>query len=116
MSMVTDTDEPGHDPAPAHDLLPLATVLVRWTGVAQPFMALAFVYAGALRGAGDTQAVMRATALSMWGVRLVLTWGFMNVLGWGAPGAWAAMTIDNAVRAIALSRIFDRGRWKGVRV
>jgi putative MATE family efflux protein len=102
--------------APEPDLLPLAMILVRWTGVIQPFMALAFVYAGALRGAGDTAPVMRATALGMWGVRLGLTWLFMNVMGWGAPGAWAAMAVDTAVRALAMSVEFSRGRWKKVKV
>jgi len=102
--------------APEPDLLPLATVLVRWTGVIQPFMAVAFVLAGALRGAGDTAPVMKVTAVSMWVVRLGLTYAFMSGLGWGAPGAWAAMAVDTALRAAFMTVIFRRGRWKKVKV
>jgi putative MATE family efflux protein len=102
--------------APEAELVPLATTLVRWTGIAQPFMAVAFVLAGALRGAGDTRSVMYATALSMWGVRLGLTWVFMSVLGWGAAGAWMAMAVDTAVRAAIMAALFARGAWKKVKV
>lgn len=102
--------------APEADLVPLAATLVRWTGVAQPFMAIAFVLAGALRGAGDTRSVMYANAFSMWGVRLGLTWVFMSLLGWGAAGAWIAMTIDTVVRAGIMAVVFARGAWKKVHV
>jgi putative MATE family efflux protein len=102
--------------APDADLLPLASTLVRWMGVAQPFMAIAFVLSGALRGAGDTASVMKMTAFSMWVVRLGLTYIFMQYLGWGAPGAWAAMAVDNAVRAVMAVYIFRRGKWRRVDV
>lgn len=102
--------------APEAELIPLATTLVRWTGVAQPFMAVAFVFAGALRGAGDTRSVMYATAVSMWGIRLGLTYLFMFIFGLGAVGAWMAMAADTAVRAIIMAFIFSRGTWKKVKV
>jgi len=102
--------------APEAELIPLATTLVRWTGVAQPFMAVGFVLSGALRGAGDTRSVMYATALSMWVVRLGLTYVFMTLLGLGAPGAWAAMVADTVVRAVAMVFVFRRGGWKKVKV
>ncbi|MDP2873492.1 MAG: MATE family efflux transporter [Bacillota bacterium] len=102
--------------APEADLVPVATTLVRWTGVAQPFMAVGFVLSGALRGAGDTRSVMYATALSMWVVRLGLTYVFMSLLGWGAAGAWMAMAADAAVRALIMVLVFARGAWKKVKV
>ncbi len=79
-------------------------------------MAVAFVLAGAIRGAGDTPSVMKMTAFSMWIVRLGLTYVFMRYFGWGAAGAWAAMTVDNAVRAGLAAVVFARGRWKRLRV
>jgi Na+-driven multidrug efflux pump len=97
-------------------MLPLARALVRLTGLAQPFMAVAFVLAGSLRGAGDTTSVMWITGVSMWGVRLGLSYVFMAGLGWGAAGAWAAMAVDCAVRAALTYWLFARGRWKKVRV
>jgi len=102
--------------APDPSLLPLATVLLRWTGAAQPFMAIAFVLAGALRGAGDTSSVMKATGVSMWGVRLGLTYVLLSRMGLGAPAAWAAMVVDTAFRAAMMVVVFRRGRWKTVKV
>jgi Na+-driven multidrug efflux pump len=102
--------------APDAELLPVAAALLRLVGIAQPFMAVAFVLAGALRGAGDTKSVMYATAFSMWGVRLSLTYVFMNFFGWGAAGAWGAMVVDSAVRAGIMSFLFVRGDWKKIRI
>lgn len=102
--------------APEADVLPVAVTLLRLVGLAQPSMAVGFVLAGALRGAGDTKSVAWATAFSMWGVRLSLTYVFMNFLGWGYAGAWGAMVIDSAVRAAVVGYIFARGRWRKVRI
>ncbi|MDQ7793039.1 MAG: MATE family efflux transporter [bacterium] len=100
--------------APGSELRPLATTLLRLMGVAQPFVAVAFALSGGLRGAGDTASVMAATALSMWGVRLSLTYLFMSGLGWGAPGAWLAIVVDSATRAAIMAWLFARGRWRRI--
>jgi len=102
--------------APEPDVFPVAVTLLQLVGLAQPFMAVAFVLAGALRGAGDTRSVAFATAFSVWGVRLSLTYVFMNCFGWGYAGAWGAMVIDSAVRAAIVCFIFVRGGWRKVKV
>ncbi len=101
--------------APSPELAPLARTLVRLMGLGQPFVAVAFVLAGGLRGAGDTLSVMGATAFGMWAVRLSLTAVFM-ARGWGTAGAWAAMLVDSAVRAAVMAWLFSRGRWKRIRL
>jgi putative MATE family efflux protein len=102
--------------SPDPGVIPLSRALVRIMGISQPFMAIGFVLAGALRGAGDTRSVMAITAASMWAVRLSLTYVFMFVLHWGAEGAWYAMLIDTFIRAGLTVYVFKRGRWRSVKV
>ena len=59
---------------------------IRVVGLGQPFQAVAFVLAGALRGAGDTRTTLLVGGASMWGVRLTCSYVFGLVLGWGIPG------------------------------
>ncbi len=76
------------------DLLLLAAVF-------QVFDAVAMIGYGALSGAGDTKFVMRASIAVAWGINVPLAWLFTGPMGWGAPGAWAALTCE----IIALSGV-----------
>lgn len=83
---------------------------------AQPAIAIAFTLAGALRGAGDTRAVMYIFAVSPWIMRVVLAYLFAIVLGWGVEGAWLGAVADMWVRAALIALRFRAGRWKTIRV
>ncbi len=84
--------------------------------VAQPAIAIAFTFAGSLRGAGDTSAVMVIFAISPWVMRVTLAYLFAIVLGWGVGGAWIGAVADLWVRAGLTYLRFRRGRWKTIRV
>lgn len=92
-----------------------ATVL-RIVAIAQPFMAMNHVFAGGLRGAGDTRWVMYITGSSAWAIRVVLTYLFVKTLGLGLAGAWYAMVTDLIVRSIMFRWRFGTGHWKHIRV
>lgn len=79
--------------------------------LAQPFQAVGFVLAGALRGAGDTRWPMYSTAIAMWVVRLPLAYLFAITLDLGLPGVFMAMTLDTFIlMALNLWR-YRQGRW-----
>lgn len=82
--------------------------------VAQPFMAVATVLGMALRGAGATRAVLAASLLSSFAVRLGATWLFAISLDYGLVGVWMGSTADWIVRTALLAAIWARGRWRGV--
>jgi len=84
--------------------------------IAQPGIAIAFTFAGSLRGAGDTRAVMVIFAVSPWIMRCVLAYVFAVVLGWGVEGAWLGAVIDIWTRAILTFLRFRRGKWQMIRV
>jgi putative MATE family efflux protein len=78
----------------------------------QPLMGTAMVYAGALRGAGDTRSPLVIGALAIWLVRVPLGWFLAFRLKLGLNGLWLTMIADWGVRSVAFAYIFRRGRWK----
>jgi len=83
---------------------------------ALPAIAISLTLGGALRGAGDTRAVLAIMAGATWIVRLIPAYIFAITLGLGVPGAWLAAVLDINVRAILMYLRFRRGRWKVLRV
>jgi putative MATE family efflux protein len=78
----------------------------------QPFWGLGQVYAGALRGAGDTRFPMLATTAGVWFVRLPVAWFFGLFLGLGLPGLFISNSVDAATRAAFVTYRFMRGKWR----
>ena len=78
--------------------------------------AAAFVFAGALRGAGDTVYPMVVTLATMWIIRVPLALLLGLVLGMGLAGAWAGIALDLALRGIIYYFRFRRGGWKLIEV
>jgi putative MATE family efflux protein len=103
--------------------------LLRIIASNQPFLALAIILAGALRGSGDTRWPLLFTFIGFLLVRIPLAYllalpGFtIGGLNWhitgfnlGIQGAWYAMWIDVFVRCILMSVRFFHGGWKRVKV
>ena len=80
--------------------------------VAQPAMAVAVVLGHGLRGAGDTRSPVWAAAIGGLGVRVVASWLLAAELGLGLQGIWVATALDWFVRALWLTVVFVRGRWR----
>ena len=76
------------------EIIALGASVLRIMACAQVPMSAAYVFMGALRGAGDTKAVLYVTMASVWLVRFLLAGLFVNVFGWGLTGAWYAMATD----------------------
>ena len=83
---------------------------------AMPGLAVSLSLSGALRGAGDTRAVLFIMAGSTWIIRLVPAYLMAITLGWGVPGAWVAAIFDINSRALMMFLRFRRGRWKEIKV
>jgi putative MATE family efflux protein len=98
------------------DITYYAVTCLRIVAVAQPFLAIAMVFAGALRGAGDTKTVLITTGLTSWIVRVGLGYLLAIQLGYGLPGAWVAMVLDFGIRGIAFLVLFKKGKWQSIEV
>ena len=75
-----------------------------------------FVMSGALRGAGDTKAVLAITIAGAWGIRVGLTLFLINVVGMGLEGAWIAMSVDWTVRSILMALRWRSEKWQRLKV
>jgi putative MATE family efflux protein len=98
------------DPAVvAAGVLPLRIV-----GLIQPLLAANFVYAGALRGAGDTRWPLLIKLVSPWLIRLPLAFWLIPILG--LEGAWIAMSVDLALQGVLAWWRFHGNTWERIRV
>ncbi len=88
------------------------------------FWPTSFTLPNALRAAGDVAYTMLVSMLSMWAVRIGMSYvfkctgifGLPEALDWpvsfGAMGAWFAMMLDWIVRSISFVFRFAQGHWK----
>jgi Na+-driven multidrug efflux pump len=94
----------------------LAATCLFITAFAQPGFAAAIIFAGALRGAGDTFVVMLVNLASVLVVRLA---GVL-IVGWwlrlGLAAIWVVLAAELTVRGIAVYLRFRHGGWKHARV
>jgi len=98
------------------EIIALGTMPLRMVGLIQPLLAGTMIFAGGLRGAGDTRWPMAVTGVCIWLIRLPLAYFLALVLGWGLPGAWGALALDLSMRGLLNFLRFRSGRWKTVRV
>jgi putative MATE family efflux protein len=98
------------------EIIRKGALCLRIMAFAQVPMSAGFAIIGALRGAGDTKAVLYLTIFSVWGVRLIGTWLVIRVLGLGLAGAWLVMALDWYTRAAVSIVRWKAGYWKHSRV
>ncbi|MBU5638401.1 MATE family efflux transporter [Geomonas sp. Red69] len=84
-----------HDP----DVIEKGSVFLRLVAFAQVPLAISFVYAGSLRGTGDTHYVFLVTLASMWGIRVLLSYLAAVPLKLSLYAVWSVFLIDWFVRA-----------------
>lgn len=79
--------------------------------ISEPFLALGVILGGGLSGAGDTKSVMKIVALSVWLVRIPLSYIFGIVLGFGAIAVWWSMNLSVVVQAGFIYRRYFKKKW-----
>jgi putative MATE family efflux protein len=88
-----------HDP----DVIAKGCIFLRLVAFAQVPLALSFVYAGSLRGTGDTHYVFLVTLASMWGIRVFLSYVAVEWLHFSLPFVWGIFLLDWLFRAAAFA-------------
>jgi putative MATE family efflux protein len=79
--------------------------------ISEPFMAWGLILAGGLNGAGDTKSVLMRVALSLWLVRIPLSYIFVVLLGFGAVSVWWSMNLSQFVQAFLISKRYFSQEW-----
>ncbi len=96
------------DPA----VLRWSTLCVMIAALEQPTIAVTYVLAGALRGAGDTRWPMYVTTLGVWVARIPLVYLLIVVLRCDITVAWLVTAGDFLLRSVVLWRRFTGGTWQ----
>lgn len=93
----------------------MAGVVLKILAIALPAQSTQLSLAGALRGAGDTTYPLYASAIGIWGFRVVMAYLFVNVFNWGLIGAWVALVLDQYTRSTVIYLRFRSKKWKYAR-
>jgi putative MATE family efflux protein len=90
------------------DVIEKGCVFLRLVAFAQVPLALSFVYAGSLRGTGDTFYVFIVTLASMWGIRVLLSWVAADWLHLSLYAVCGVFLIDWYFRGAAFAWRYKR--------
>lgn len=103
-------------PGAFEEIRALATVLLRFVALYSLFDVLSIVYAGALKGAGDSRFVMWMISGLSVGILILPTYVALEVLGAGILTGWVIATVYVSVLGLAFYLRFSGGAWKSMRV
>ncbi|MBQ5813847.1 MAG: MATE family efflux transporter [Clostridia bacterium] len=92
-------------------IIATGSALLSMVALIQPFQASQFIFAGALRGAGDTKFTAMVTMLTVMLLRPGLAIFFINQFDLGLNGAWYALVVDQLVRTLLVFYRYHSGKW-----
>ncbi len=90
------------------DVIEKGSMFLKLVAFAQVPLAISFVYAGSLRGTGDTFYVFIVTLVAMWGIRVTLSWVASSWLHLSLYVVWGVFLIDWYFRGIAFTWRYHR--------
>ncbi len=85
------------------DVIANGCVFLRLVAFAQVPLAISFVYAGSLRGTGDTHYVFLVTLAAMWGIRVLFSYIAAVPLHLSLYMVWGVFLLDWLFRAVAFA-------------
>lgn len=101
---------------PDQEVIAIGIECLQIVAFLQPIQVTAWVYAGALRGAGDTKWTFYITAVCTWLIRTLGSFLCIRVFGLGLREAVLCMFVDSTMRAFLLFLRFRKGSWKNFKV
>jgi MATE family multidrug resistance protein len=104
------------DPATFDEVKVLVVVLLRFVALYSVFDSMTLVFAGALKGAGDTRYVMVMIIALSQIVMVVPSYLALFVFDRGIFTAWGFLTLYASLLGFALLGRFLKGKWRSMRV
>lgn len=99
---------------PEAEVLSLGIICLRIAAVEQPFTAIAYTLAGALKGAGDTKGPFMACLIGSLFVRLPLVYASVYVLELGIAYIWWITALQYFVIMLFMIRRYRQTRWSSL--
>ncbi len=98
------------------EIVALGAGVMILSGFVQPFLASFQIYAGALRGAGDSLYPAISMAIGILCIRPSLAYVLINVFSMGLFGAWLALAVDQMARFVFIAIRYRKGKWVHIKV
>jgi putative MATE family efflux protein len=98
------------------DVIEKGSVFLRLVAFAQVPLAISFVYAGSLRGTGDTHYVFLVTLFAMWGIRVLFSYIAAVPLHLSLYAVWGVFLLDWFFRAAAFAWRYQRRDLRSVTI
>ena len=89
----------------------LGTTILRMVSVSEPFYGVSIIIEGMLFGVGKTVTPFIYNIIGMWGVRIVGTYIFTQILDFGLVAAWGCMIAHNLLLFALFLAHFSHGKW-----
>jgi Na+-driven multidrug efflux pump len=96
---------------PALDIAVHLNNVVLWSFL---FFGMSMVLSGVVRAAGAVMVPLLVLFVSLWLVRIPLSWGLMQ--RWGADGIWWSFCVSGLVALSLIGVYYLRGTWKQARM
>lgn len=93
------------------EVVVLGALLLKMTLLIEPGRLFNMVMVCGLRATGDVGFPLKLGVVGMWGVWVPLSWLLGLHLGWGLPGLWTAMIVDECLRGAVMLRRWRRRDW-----
>ena len=95
-------------------IIAMGGILLQMVALIQPLQASQFIFAGVLRGAGDTKYTAIVSFVTMLIIRPVMAIIAINQFGLGLKGAWYALETDQLTRTLLIGRRYYQGNWRHI--
>jgi Na+-driven multidrug efflux pump len=92
-------------------VIALASVVLRMVAVSEPFYGVSIIIEGEMQGVGETVIPFKFNIIGMWGVRIIGTLIFTQLIGMGLPSAWGCMIAHNVLLFTLFLIHYKRGNW-----
>ena len=93
------------------EVVRLGTTVLRMVAVSEPFYGVPIVTEGMMQGCGETRVPLVFNLIGMWGVRVLGTFLFTRVWGYGLVSAWGCMIGHNMLLFFLFGAWYLSGRW-----
>lgn len=92
-------------------IISISVVLLRMALFIEPGRLFNMMLVCGLRATGDVAYPFKLGLVGMWGIWVPVSWLFGITLGWGLPGLWAAMIVDEIFRGSLMFRRWLKRGW-----
>lgn len=93
------------------EVIALGTTVLRMVAVSEPFYGFSIIVEGFMQGVGRTKAPFVYNIIGMWGVRIIGTFIFTQLLGMNLVAAWGCMIAHNMLLFILYVRCHVKKLW-----